>query len=115
MLDDDNDGMDSLDPDYNHFNSNLINFTSHSIDTFVSSSNLEHKALNILHYNSRSLMKIGKLAEYEIFFKSINNPFGILIFTETWLIDNKKSLCNIDKFSSAHLLRPNDQQFDFKG
>ena len=106
--------MGPIDPDYNHFNSNTVNFTSHSIDTFVRSSNLDPKALNILHHNSRSIMKNGKLAEYELFFKAINNPFGILIFTETWLTNNKKSLCKFDDFSSIHLLRPNDQHFDFK-
>ena len=67
MVDDNNDGMGSLDPDFNHFNSNPVNFTSHSIDTFVRSSNLDPKALNILHHNSRSIMKKGKLDEYETF------------------------------------------------
>ena len=51
---------------------------------------------------------------YDIFFKSINNPFHILVFTETWLLETNKHLCNFNGYKSEHLLRPTDGQFDFK-
>ena len=94
MIDEDVD-MDPIDPDYNHFNNITVNFTSHSIDTFKRNSNLNPKSLNILHHNSRSIMRKGKMAEYDALLKAIDNPFGILIFTETWLTDNKKTVVNL--------------------
>ena len=75
--------MDPLDPDYNHYNSNVVNFSAHSIETFKNNSNINPKSLNIMHHNARSIMSKGKPEEYDAFFKAINNPFGILIFTET--------------------------------
>ena len=67
-----------------------------------------------MHHNSRSIMKTGKLEEYELFFKSINNPFSILVFTETWLTNDKVDLCRLQGYSPIHLLRPIDQITDFK-
>ena len=72
-----------MDPDFNHFNNNVVNFTSHTTETFINNSNLDPKSLNIMHHNARSLMSKGKMEDYETFFKAIDNPFGILIFTET--------------------------------
>ena len=60
--------IDPLDPVHNHFNDTIVNFFSHSIDTFKNNSNLNPKALNIMHHNSRSIMKLRKLDEYELFF-----------------------------------------------
>ena len=59
-------------------------------------------------------MHDGRLGEYETFFKAINNPFKILVFTETWLKEDKKDLCKFQGFSSVHLLRPTDNHIDFK-
>ena len=67
-----------------------------------------------MHHNARSLMSKGKMENYETFFKAIDNPFGILIFTETWLTNDKKDSCRFTGFSAIHLLRPHDQTFDFK-
>ena len=108
-----NDEMDPLDPDFNHYNHNTVNF-SHSIDSFKKYSNLNPKALNILHHNSRSIMRPGKLDEYDLFFNSINNPFSILVFTETWLTKDKIDMCRLQGFSPIHLLRPQDENIDFK-
>ena len=58
-------------------------------------------------------MSKGKMENYETFFKAIDNPFGILIFTETWLTNDKKDSCRFTGFSAIHLLRPHDQTFDF--
>ena len=106
--------MDLIDPDNNHFNNYTVNFTSHSMDSFARNSNMNNSSLNIMHHNSRSIMHDGRLSEYETFFKAINNPFKILIFTETWLTECKTDLCNFQGFSSIHLLRPVDQHIDFK-
>ena len=109
-----NDEMDPLDPDHNHFNDTIVNFSPHSIDSFKNNSNLNPKALNIMHHNSRSIMKLRKLDEYELFFESINNPFSILVFTETWLTKDKVDVCVLKGYSPIHLLRPTDQIIDFK-
>ena len=52
--------------------------------------------------------------EYDTLFKAINNPFHILVFTETWLKEENKHLCNFNGYTPEHILRPTDGQFDFK-
>ena len=59
-------------------------------------------------------MHDGRISEYELFFKAIENPFKILVFTETWLTECKLDLCKFQDYSSIHLLRPVDQHIDFK-
>ena len=59
-------------------------------------------------------MRPEKLDEYELFFNSINNPFSILVFTETWLTKDKIDMCRLQGFSPIHLLRPQDENIDFK-
>ena len=113
-MEDDIDAMDLIDPDNNHFNQYEVNFTSHTTDNFARNSNLDKHSLNILHHNARSIMREGRLSEYEIFFKIIDNPFKILVFTETWLTKCKADLCKFSVYSSVHLLRPIDQHIDFK-
>ena len=109
---DTHDEMDPLDPDQNHFDDTIVKFTPYSIDSFKNNSNLNTKALNIMHHNSRSIT--GKLEEYELFFKSINNPFSTLVFTETWLTKDNVDICRLQGYSPIHLLRPIDQVIDFK-
>ena len=70
--------------------------------------------MNIFHNNAHSIMKEGRIDEYNILFKSINNPFNIMIFTETWLTENNKHLCNFEGYTPLHLLRPIDRHFDLK-
>ena len=113
-MSDDNNIMDLIDPDYYHYDQYSVNFTSHTLDNFASDSNLNNDCLNIFHHNSRSLMKENRLSEYDLFFKTINNPFKILVFTETWLTKNNADLCKFHEYSSVHLLRPIDQSIDFK-
>ncbi len=67
-----------------------------------------------MHHNSRSIMRDGRLSEYEFFFKTISNPFKILVFTETWLTINKSDMCKFQGYSLIHLLRPIGQNLDFK-
>ena len=59
-------------------------------------------------------MKEGKIDEYNILFKAIDNPFNIMIFTETWLTEDNKHLCNFEGYTPLHLLRSIDAQFDLK-
>ena len=47
-------------------------------------------------------------------FKTIKNPFKILIFTETWLTNDNVDMCKFQGYSAVHLLRPIEQLFDFK-
>ena len=100
--------MDLIDPDSNHFNHFAVNFSTHTIDNFTRNANLNSNSLNILHHNSRSIMKEGRLSEYELFFRAIENPFKILVFTETWLTECNLDICKFQIYSSLHLLRPVD-------
>ena len=105
--------LSSIDPDTNHFDADL-NFQTHSINSFISKQDIENKSLKIVHHNARSLMKPGRMDEYDILLQTINNPFDILIFSETWITPDKKDQCNIAGFQSIHLLRPIDNHIDFK-
>ena len=102
-----------IDPDINHFDYNS-NFNSYTIDSFLNNSYIDNKSLEIIHHNARSLMTPGRLDQYDILLKEINNPFDILIFTETWLTPEKSALCKFDGFQSSHLYRPVDNHIDFK-
>ncbi|CAL4074602.1 unnamed protein product [Meganyctiphanes norvegica] len=57
-------------------------------------------------------MKDGRLDEYNIMLNTIGNSFHILIFTETWLSDKNKDLCQFEGYVPLHLLRPTDNQYD---
>ena len=113
-MEDNMNAMDLIDPDQNHYNDFKVNFSAHSIENFTRNANLNTNSLNILHHNSRSIMRDGRLSEYDLFFKSIENPFKILIFTETWLTESKMDTCKFQGYSPVHLLRPADQHIDFK-
>ena len=59
-------------------------------------------------------MKEGRIDEYDVIFNSGGNPFHVMVFTETWLTNNNKDICKFDGFEPEHLLRPVDNNFDFK-
>ena len=107
------DNLSNIDPDINHFDT-VLNFQQHSINSFKNKNDVELKSLKIVHHNARSLMKPGRLDEYDTLLQSINNPFDVLIFTETWITPENKDQCNIEGFQSVHLLRPSDNHTDFK-
>ena len=71
-------------------------------------------SLNIMHNNSRSILKEGRIDEYDILLDYIKNPFHILAFTETWLRADNVYIVNFEGFDSSHVIRPVDDQFDFK-
>ena len=102
-----------IDPDINHFTPE-INFESHSVSTFSNMHDIDPNALKIIHHNARSLMKSGRIDEYEIYLETLKTPFDILIFTETWLTSEKVDQCNFENFKAIHLIRPMNDNIDFK-
>ena len=106
--------LDIIDPDSNYFLDNTINFTKYTIDDFYKSNINEANSLNIFHNNSRSLLKEGRIDEYNILLDCIKNPFQVLAFTETWLKPENVDLVNFSGFDSSHVIRPADDHFDLK-
>ena len=105
--------LDDVDPDTNHFNENSVKYNQYTIDAFTMC-NFHNRNFNFLHHNSRSLMKEGRIEEYDILFNPNGNPFHVMVFTETWLTSNTKDACKFNNFEPEHLLRPIDYNFDFK-
>ena len=115
MMGDNRVNIDNIDPDLNHYNNNnLVNFRQYSTESFTKDLNIENHSFNLFHNNAHSIMSETRMDNYDILFKSINNPFHILVFTETWLLETNKHLCNFNGYKPEHLLRPTDGQFDFK-
>ena len=52
--------------------------------------------------------------DYKNLLDYINNPFHILAFTETWLRPDNVDRAFFEGFDKSHLLRPIDDQFNFK-
>ena len=63
---------------------------------FIKSTIDSTKSLNILHNNSRSILKEGCIDEYNILLDYLHNPFHILAFTETWFIPNNVDLVRFE-------------------
>ena len=106
--------LEEIDPDINHYNDTTVNFKQYSTESFNKEINTANGTLNVFHNNARSLMKEGKIEQYKYLLEELNNPFHILVFTETWLTENNKNLLSLENFSPIHLIRPSDNQFDFK-
>ena len=105
--------LGDIDPDANHFNDNSLQYNRYTIDTFTTC-NLQNRDFNLFHHNSRSIMKEGRIDEYDLLFNPGGNPFQVMVFTETWLTNSNKDICKFNQFESEHLLRPIDHNFDFK-
>ena len=84
------------------------------MDTFLCKQDMDPNSLKLLHHNARSLMTDGRLDEYHSIFKTLKNPFDILVFTETWLTPDKVELCHSDQFQSIHFLKPVNENMDLK-
>ena len=67
-----------------------------------------------MHNNSRSLLKEGRMDEYNILLDYIKNPFHVLAFTETCLKPNTVDQVNFEGYDASHIIRPTDDYFDFK-
>ena len=96
--------IDSIDPDLNHYINNASNFKRYSIESFNTDAKLSHNNLNIFHNNAQSIMTDGRMDEYSLLFSSINNPFQIIVFTETWLTNRNKDLCQFEGYTPVHIL-----------
>ena len=67
---------------------------------------------NIWHHNSRSILKEGRMDEYEMLLESIENPFHILAFSETWLkVDNVETV-SFQDYDHVYCIRPLDGGID---
>ena len=106
--------IDNIDPDLNHYNNDTDNFGQYSNESFLRDIHIGQNSFNLFHNNARSILAEGRMDEYDSMFSKIYNPFHIFAFTETWLTENNKHLCNFEGFTAEHLLRPNDGEFDFK-
>ena len=105
---------DAIDPDYNHFQYNPLDFKSFTLDTFKDFSPSISDSFSLFHHNARSINAIGRMEDYDILFDIVDNPFDILIFTETWLTKDKSDLCKFNGFQSLHHIRPIDNNFNLK-
>ena len=105
---------DDIDPDYNHFRYNPLDFKSFTVDTFKDFSHDISDTLSLFHHNARSITTPGRMDEYDLLFDMVKNPFDILVFTETWLTKDKMDLCKFDGFQSVHHIRPIDNDFNLK-
>ena len=68
------DNLSNIDPDINHFDT-VLNFQQHSINSFNNKNYVELKTLKIVHHNARSLMKPGRMDEYNMLLQSIKESF----------------------------------------
>ena len=115
IIENENDtGFDEIDPDRNHFNDDNTNCKSYSIDTFNSQIDINCQSLNIYHNNSQSILKPGKQDEYSMLFRSLKISFDVLVFTETWIVEDKVKLCQFNDYAPIHLIRPIRDNVDFK-
>ena len=63
---------------------------------------------NLLHHNTRSLLTEGRMIDYGVLLDSINNPFHIIGFSETWLNQDNVNDAEIEGFEHIYLVRPTD-------
>ena len=106
--------LDTIDPDANHFVDNSVSYSSYYMEDFYKSNITINESLNIFHNNARSILSDGRMDDYKDLLGYINNPFHILAFTETWLRPDNVDRVFFEGFDKCHLLRPIDNQFNFK-
>ena len=103
--------LDNADPDLNHYNDFDVDFVAYdSLKGNISVTD----GFNLWHHNSRSILKEGRMDEYEILLNSTNYPFHIMAFSETWLRnDNVDRVCFQD-YEHVHSIRPLNNDIDNK-
>ena len=82
----------------------MVNFGQYSNESFLKDIHKDPNSFNLYHNNACSILTESKMDQYECMFNNINNPIHILAFTETWLTENNKHLCNFSWFTAEHLL-----------
>ena len=97
--------LDTADPDLNHYNDFDVNFMAYDIDSLKGNIS-KTDGFNLWHHNSRSILKEGRMDEYEILLESINNPFHIMGFSETWLKIDNVDRVGFQDFDHVYNIRP---------
>ena len=92
-----------IDPDLNHFHDKSVKYNHYSIDAFTKC-NFHNSSFNFFHHNSHSLMKEGRIEEYDALFNPGGNPFHLMVFTETWFTNNTKDTYKFNHFVPEHLI-----------
>ena len=105
--------LDNADPDLNHYNDFDIDFKAHDIDTLKGNISIS-EGFNLWHHNSRSILKEGKMDEYEMLLGSINNPFHIMAFSETWLRYDNVDRVSFKDYDHLYNIRPSNHSTDEK-
>ena len=103
VIDDNLNILSDIDPNINHSVERVVDFQKYSIDSFVRTFEILDNALSLFHHNSRSILKEGRIDEYDYFFKAISYPFHVLTFTETWLTKNNSKYCSFEGYEPIHL------------
>ena len=105
--------IESADPDVNHYDDTIVNFNSYTPETFHGIID-DKGSLNVLHHNIRSILKEGKKEEIDVLLNTVNNPFHILAYTETWLRPDNVDTIKFDNYEHVFNIRPTDNYFDMK-
>ena len=113
MLDDNRNILDTADPDANHYVDNIINFNSYTPESLCNKIDTKG-TLNIFHQNARSILSETRKDQIDIMLDTINNPFHILAFTETWLKLENCGTIVFDDYEHIYRIRPLDNIFDMK-
>ena len=113
MLEDNRNILDTADPDSNHYADNIINFNSYTPESLCGKINTKG-TLNIFHQNVHSILKDGRKEDIDIMLDTINNPFHILAFTETWLKLDNLGTVKFKDYEHIYKIRPMDNHFDMK-
>ena len=109
-MEDNRNFIESTDPDLNHYTDNIVNFNTYTPEAFRG--NIGNKgSLNILHQNVRSILKEGRKDEIDIMLNTIDNPFHILAFTETWLRPDNVGAVKFNDYKHVYFFIENNIQF----
>ena len=92
--------LDNADPDLNHYGDFTTNFTTYDLDTLKGNINA-NDGFNLMHHNSRSLLAEGRVEDYEVLLDSLNSPFHVLGFSETWL--KLEDIGNVSFYGYEHV------------
>ena len=103
MIAEDENLLQSLDPDSNFFSTfNPINDCKYyTVSDF--NSVLHNQIFSVLNFNIRSFNANSLI--FESFLQTITLPFDCIILTETWNHHNNFDLCNLDNFNCIHTFR----------
>ena len=105
--------LDNADPDLNHYNDFDVDFMAYDIDRLKGNISI-NDGFNLWHHNARSILKEGRMDEYELLLESINNPFHVMAFSETWLKSSNCDMVSFQDFDHVYNIRPLSGEIDDK-